>query len=84
MMARATHPPIVVHVVLPGPHNGPFDFASRFPTAVEQVRVHDKIVVGLQCRPEVVLADAGRDAALQAAGAMAVPAAPRPAPQFAL
>lgn len=73
---------IVLEVV---PADGALDFAPRLPAAVEQVGVHDEVVVCLQGRPEIVLAEAGvGGAALQAARAVAVPAAPRPSPQFAL
>lgn len=67
------------------PEDGTFDFTACLPATVQQVRVHNKVVVRLQCRPEIVLSEAGvGGAALQAARAVAMATAPRPSPQFPL
>lgn len=57
--------------------DGALDLTACLPTAVEQVGVHDEVVVRLQGRPEIVLAEPSVcGAALQTARAMTVPTAP--------
>uniref|UniRef100_A0A8D8ISZ0 (northern house mosquito) hypothetical protein n=1 Tax=Culex pipiens TaxID=7175 RepID=A0A8D8ISZ0_CULPI len=80
---------IIVHIVVlvpgvPRRHSTLTNLTARLPTTIQQVRVHDKVVVRLQRRPKVVLPNSGRRAALQAARAVTVATSPRSPPQLSL
>lgn len=52
-----------------------FQFTTSLSAAVQQVRVHDIVVVWLQCRPEIIFTDVCC-IAVQTAGALTLIAAP--------
>lgn len=61
-----------------------FQFAAGFFATIQKVRVHDVVVVGLQCCPKIIFASGVRVVALQAARTLALIASPRIAPHVAL